>query len=72
MGVNGSGPACIVALANRPPWSPVEPGRSHAWSCERTKAVVAVARKLAVILYAMWKTGAAFTAEPAGVETAVR
>jgi transposase len=36
------------------------------------KAVVAVARKLTVILYAMWKTGAAFTAEPAGVETAVR
>jgi hypothetical protein len=28
------------------------------------KAVVAVARKLAVILHAMWTTGEAFRAEP--------
>jgi transposase len=34
------------------------------------KAVVAVARKLAVTLCAMWNTGAASTAEPARVETA--
>jgi transposase len=33
------------------------------------KAVVAVARKLAVILHAMWKTGAAFCAEPIPVKT---
>lgn len=53
--------------------------RSHATSALRRwglmlkarnghkKAVVAVARKLAVILHAMWKSNAAFCAEPATV-----
>ncbi|MGH7048272.1 MAG: IS110 family transposase [Stellaceae bacterium] len=34
------------------------------------KAVVAVARKLAVILHAMWKSGATFSAEPAPAKAA--
>jgi len=33
------------------------------------KAVVAVARKLAVILHAMWKTGTTFCAEPIPAKT---
>ena len=34
------------------------------------KAVVAVARKLSVILHAMWKSGEAFCAEPARAKAA--
>ena len=37
---------------------------------DHKKAVVAVARKLSVVLHAMWKNGEAFRAEPSLAEAA--